>query len=170
MAFKTKILAEGIVCTALAAVLYFITVFQLPQGGRITAGSMIPILWFSLRRGVRMGALAGIALGIIVVVLEPIGLFHPIQVLLDYPIAFGALGLAGLFRKFPLAGVGIGMVGRFFSHFISGIVFFASYAPPGMNAALYSAIYNGSYMLVEFIFSAIIIYILVKRGLMEIYR
>lgn len=169
MAFKTKILAEGIVCTALAAVLYFITVFQLPQGGRITAGSMIPILWLSLRRGVRIGALAGIALGLIVLALEPF-VFHPIQVLLDYPIAFGALGLAGLFRKFPLAGVGIGMIGRFFSHFISGIVFFASYAPPGMNAALYSAIYNGSYMLVEFIFSAIIIYILVKRGLMEIYR
>ncbi len=169
MIVKTKIFTESVVCIALSAALYFITIFSLPQGGRVTAGSMIPILWLALRRGVRIGILAGMIFGLVVLVIEPF-VFHPLQVLLDYPIAFSALGLAGLFRKIPLMGVGVGMVGRFFSHFVSGIVFFASFAPPGMNAALYSAIYNGSYMLVEFIISAVLVYILVRRGLVEIYR
>jgi thiamine transporter len=141
----------------------------MPQGGRVTAGSMIPILWLSLRRGVRLGVLAGLVLGSVILAIEPF-VFHPIQVLLDYPIAFGLLGLAGLFKKIPLVGVGAGMVGRFFSHFISGIVFFASFAPTGMNPALYSAIYNGSYMLPEFIISFVVIFILIKRGLIDIFR
>ncbi|WP_455367823.1 energy-coupled thiamine transporter ThiT [[Eubacterium] cellulosolvens] len=169
MISQTKIWAEGIVCIALSAVLYSITLFTLPQGGRITAGSMIPILWFALRRGTRVGIFAGIVFGLVVLAIEPF-IFHPIQVLLDYPIAFGLLGFAGLFKKLPLFGVGIGMVGRFLSHFVSGIIFFASYAPEGMNPAIYSALYNGSYILVEFIVSVIIILVLVKRKLLEIYQ
>ncbi len=66
-------------------------------------------------------------LGVVVLIEEPI-VVHPVQLLLDYPIAFGALGLAGLFRRQPLVGVGIGLVGRFAAHFVSGVVFFASYA------------------------------------------
>ena len=169
MAIQTKVWAEGVVCIALSAVLYSITLFTMPQGGRITAGSMIPILWFALRRGARLGIFVGIVLGLVVLAIEPF-IFHPIQVLLDYPIAFGLLGLAGLFKRLPLLGVGIGIVGRFLSHFVSGVIFFSSYAPEGMNPAIYSALYNGSYMLVEFIVSSIIIFVLVKRKLLEIYR
>ncbi|MEM3151439.1 MAG: energy-coupled thiamine transporter ThiT [Candidatus Bathyarchaeia archaeon] len=65
-------------------------------------------------------------------------------------------------------GVSIGIIGRFISHFISGIVFFASFAPEGMNPALYSAIYNGSYLIVEFIITVIIIYFLLKRKILTI--
>lgn len=169
MKVQTKIMAEGILCIALSTVLYFISLFQMPQGGRVTAGSMIPILWFALRRGPRIGSLVGVVFGLVVLMLEPF-VFHPVQVLLDYPIAFGVLGLAGFFRRIPLVGVGVGMFGRFFSHFISGIIFFASFVPEGMNPALYSAIYNGSYMLVEFIVSAVIILMLVRRRLIDIYR
>ena len=168
MKIQTKIFAESVACIALSAALYLITLFPLPQGGRVTAGSMIPILWLALRRGPKTGVIAGIVLGLIVLVIEPF-VFHPVQVFLDYPLAFGVLGLAGLFRKIPLAGVGFGMIGRFIFHFLSGIVFFASYAPPGMNPVLYSALYNGSYMLVEFIVSAVIIYILIRRKLLEIF-
>ena len=166
---QTKILAESIICIALSAVLNLIKVFALPQGGSITAASMIPILWLALRRGTRIGVMAGVVFGLVVLVTEPY-VFHPVQVLLDYPAAFGALGLAGVFRKVPLAGVGVGTVGRFLAHFASGIIFFASFAPAGMNPVVYSAIYNGSYMLVEFVVSAVIIYIIAKRGLIEIYR
>ena len=93
---------------------------------------------------------------------------HPIQVLLDYPVAFGCLGLAGALRKkYPLIGVGVGMAGRFFSHFVSGIVYFADYAPEGMNPIIYSAVYNGSYILPELTISLIIISILLKTRLLE---
>jgi thiamine transporter len=169
MKVETKIFTESIVCIALSAVLYFFTIYTLPQGGRVTAGSMIPLLWLALRRGAKIGVLAGVVFGLIVLMIEPF-VFHPVQVLLDYPLAFGALGLAGLVRKIPLIGVGIGMGVRFISHFISGIVFFATFAPKGMNPAVYSAIYNGSYMLIEFIVSTVIIYILVKRKFLDIYR
>jgi thiamine transporter len=167
MKIQTKVFSESVACIALSAALYFIS-FSLPQGGRVTAGSCIPILWLALRRGPKAGVLAGVVLGLIVLVIEPF-VFHPVQVFLDYPLAFGVLGLAGFIRKIPLVGVGVGMFGRFICHFISGIVFFASFAPPEMNPVLYSAIYNGSYMLIEFIVSAVMIYILVKRGLLEIF-
>ena len=94
---------------------------------------------------------------------------NPVQALLDYPIAFAALGLAGMFRKYPLIGVGGGILGRFIPHFTSGVVFFSIYTPVGMNPFLYSAIYNGTYLFIEFILSVLIIYIVIKRGLLEIY-
>ncbi len=40
----------------------------------------------------------------------------PVQTLLDYPIAFGTLGLAGIFGEYPLVGVGVGIIGRFLTH------------------------------------------------------
>lgn len=58
---------------------------------------------------------------------------------------------------------GVGILGRFICHFISGIIFFAIYAPEGMNPLLYSAIYNGSYLAIEFIISSLIVYILVRK-------
>jgi len=167
MTNQTKILAESIVCVALSAVLYYFVIFSMPQGGRVTAGSMIPIFLLALRRGAKVGILAGIVFGLIVLILEPF-VFHPVQVLLDYPIAFGLLGLAGFFRQIPLLGVAVGMFGRFIAHFITGIIFFASFVPEGMSPALYSAIYNGSYLLVEFIVSIIIIHILVRRKFIDI--
>jgi thiamine transporter len=169
MTNQTKILAESIVCVALSALLYYFVFFSMPQGGRVTAGSMIPIFWLALRRGAKVGILAGIVFGLIVLMIEPF-VFHPVQVLLDYPIAFGLLGLAGFFRQIPLLGVAVGMLGRFIAHFITGIIFFASFVPAGMSPALYSAIYNGSYLLVEFIVSLVIIYILVRRKFIDIYR
>ena len=52
---KTKILVEGAVMVALATVLSFIRVFKLPWGGSITLLSMLPIVLFSIRRGVKSG-------------------------------------------------------------------------------------------------------------------
>jgi thiamine transporter len=94
---------------------------------------------------------------------------NPVQALLDYPLAFGALGLAGLFKKYPLFGVGAGLLGRFVFHFISGVVFFWMYAPPEIDSVLWSVIYNGTFILGEFLISAVVIDILVRRKLLEIY-
>lgn len=169
MTNQTRILAEIIVFVTLAAVLHTWTFFSMPQGGRVTAGSMIPIFWLALRRGPKVGVIAGIVFGLIVLMIEPF-FFHPVQVLLDYPIAFGLLGLAGFLRQIPILGVVVGVFGRFIAHFFSGIIFFASFVPEGMNPVLYSVIYQGSYLLVEFIFSMIIIYILFRSKYIDIYR
>jgi len=165
---QIKILAELAVFTALSAVLYTIRIYTLPNGGSITAGAMVPVLWFALRRGTIVGIESGIILGLIVMTIEPY-LFFPLQILLDYPIAFGALGLAGIFKKKPLVGVGVGMLGRFIAHFLSGVIFADIFIPVGENPFAYSAIYNGSYLIPEFIISAIIIFLLSKRKLIDIY-
>ncbi len=168
MKIQTKILTEAVAAVALSGVLHLITLFQSPQGGRVTAAAMVPVLFVAVRRGPRVGILAGVAYGLVVLLEEPF-IYHPVQFLLDYPLAFGALGLAGFFRKVPLVGVGVGIGGRFICHFISGLVFFATYAPAGMDPALYSAIYNASYLVPEFIVSAVIMFVLQKRKILQLY-
>lgn len=168
MKIPTRVLTEVVAAVALSGVLHLITLYQLPEGGRITAAAMVPVLFVAIRRGPRIGILAGIAFGLVVLIEEPY-IFHPLQVLLDYPLAYGALGLAGFFRKLPLAGVAVGIAGRFVCHFTSGMVFFATYAPAGMAPALYSAIYNGSYLVPELVVSSIVMYVLQKRKILQLY-
>jgi len=167
---SSKIIAEAVDVIALTFVLKDLLppIYHLPQGGSVTVAGMVPLLWFALRRGWRLGIFAGGVYGLVHVALGGY-VVSPVQALLDYPLAFGALGLAGFFKKYPLLGVGIGILGRFFFHFISGIVFFWTYAPAGMNPAIYSAIYNGSYLIGEFLISAIVIDIIVRRKLLDIY-
>ena len=168
---ETKIFAEGVITIALTVILKDVLppICQLPQGGSVSAAGMVPLLWFSLRRGLRCGLEAGIIYGLVHMVLPGSYIVDPVQALLDYPIAFSAIGLAGMFRKHPLIGVGVGITGRFLAHFTSGVWFFSEYAPAGMHPMIYSAIYNGSYLIVELLISVIIMYIIVKRGLLEIY-
>ena len=168
MKVQTKIMAEMAVSIGLAYALSFIVPFRLPQGGSVTAVSMVPILWFALRRGPKMGVVEGGIYGLVRTLREPF-IVHPVQFLLDYPLGFAALGLAGLLKKHPIGGVAIGIGGRFVCHFLSGVVFFAMYAPAGMNPAVYSAIYNGSYLIVELILSMIVMFMLVRRGIVEMY-
>jgi thiamine transporter len=168
---QTKILTEVISMVALAGVLEYISGFlplQMPEGGRVTLAAMVPVLFVALRRGPRVGILAGVTLGLVVLVEEPF-IYHPVQVLLDYPLAFGAVGLAGFFRNSPVLGVAVGIAGRFLCHFVSGLVFFATFAPVGMNPALYSAIYNAWYLVPEFIISAIVMFILERRHVLQLY-
>jgi thiamine transporter len=168
--FSTKLIAEVAMVVALSTVLSFIKIYHLPQGGSITAGSMVPLIWVSLRRGPRIGLFTCFIYGLVQFMIEPWAMGGPIQVLLDYPFAFGALGLAGFFQRYPLIGVGVGIGGRFVSHFLSGIYFWwALYGPPEMNPAVYSLIYNGSYLFGELIVSAILTYLIIKRGILEIY-
>jgi thiamine transporter len=165
---STVIIAEIAIFVALATALSYIKIFALPQGGSVTAGSMVPILWLALRRGAKIGIFAAVVYGFIQLMVEPF-IVNPIQVLLDYPLAFGSLGLAGFFQKRPFLGVNVGIFGRFASHFVSGIVFFASYAPAGMPPAIYSAIYNGSYLLPELVITIYIIYLLQESRVLRIY-
>lgn len=168
---STTVLAESAAMIALASVLFMVKVFVFPEGGEVTLGSMVPILLLALRRGVRVGVVAGVVFGLIVLYLEPF-IAYPAQVLLDYPLAYGSLGLAGLMKgrgtAGAVAGAGIGIGSRFVCHFVSGVLFFASYAPVGESAYLYSAIYNASYLVPELVISASAIIVLAQRGLLDV--
>ncbi len=164
----TRTLAEGAALIALSGALHIPTFYQAPLGGRVTAGAMVPVLLFALRRGYLLGTVAGVAYGLIVLIEEPF-LFHPVQVLLDYFIAFGILGVAGLFKKIPLAGVAVALAGRFTSHFASGVIFAEIFIPEGANPFVFSAIYNGQYLIPELIISAVIVQVLVRLKALELY-
>lgn len=169
---KTKVLVEGAAMVALATVLSFIPIFKLPWGGSITLLSMLPIVLFSIRRGVKAGLTASLTYsllqlfqGIIRDGLLGWGLTPGLLagcIFLDYIGAFTILGLAGLFRKRKLSGwvggITLVIMLRFLFHVLSGVVIFHS---AGMlwegfstdNSVLYSTLYNGCYMLPELIFT-----------------
>ena len=147
-AFKdTRVLAEAALAVALAFVLGLITVFRMPFGGSISL-DMVPLILLALRQGPWVGIVAGAAYGLLDLAIEPVAL-HPVQVIFDYPLAFGVLGLAGLFQptvRGAILGTIVAVLARFLCHFVSGVVFFASYAPEGWNPYLYSAAYNAAYL------------------------
>jgi thiamine transporter len=170
---QTRILAEMVVFIALSNVLYLISklyvpFLHFPQGGSITIASMVPLLWFALRRGLRWGVEAGIIYGLVHMVISG-EIYYPAQIILDYPLAFGALGLAGAFQKHSLTGVSVGIFGRFVCHFVSGVVFFGQYAWSGWNVYAYSLAYNASYLVPELIIDAFIIYLLLKTNQLKMY-
>ncbi|TDT50720.1 energy-coupled thiamine transporter ThiT [Fonticella tunisiensis] len=156
--FNTKKLTYGSLCVALAFILSYIRLYKMPQGGSVTLGSMLPIMFYAFIFGPMEGILAGMVYGILQFIQDPY-IVHWFQVLIDYPFAFGALGLAGYFKNnFPI-GVTVGVLGRFIFNFLSGVFFFADYAPEGMSPVLYSIIYNGSFLSVELIIALIIVMI-----------
>ncbi|MGI6642511.1 MAG: energy-coupled thiamine transporter ThiT [Bacillota bacterium] len=151
---RLTVVVEGALMVALAFGLSFIKIYSAPYGGSVTLGSMIPIMLYAARRGVGPGLAAGAAHGLLQLVVEPV-IYHPVQVILDYPLAFGFLGLAGLFKERVAFGVTVGVAGRFVSHYLSGVIFFASSAQG--NPYVYSALYNGGYLVPELIVSVLII-------------
>jgi thiamine transporter len=171
--FTTQMITLVGLSIALATVLQFVTILKLPQGGSVTAGSMVPIILISIFYGPEVGFLTGFLFGIINFIVSPFAL-HPVQVLFDYPLPFMAIGIVGYFRtrniKGILVGVVLAMLARFACHFISGVVFFGSYAPKGTPVYLYSLLYNGSYMGIETIISCIIIAILPLKRLTKMVR
>ena len=163
-----RVLAETAIFVSLATALSLIVVYTLPQGGSITAASMVPILWLALRRGPKVGIAAGVLYGFIQLALLPY-VVDPLQLLLDYPLAFGVLGFAGFFQKYPVAGVAVGISGRFIMHFIAGVVYWAPIEAPTLNPFVYSAVYNGSYILPELVISGFVLYLLQKSKVLRAY-
>ena len=95
---NVRMLVEAGVMIALAQVLSYVVIYQMPQGGSVTAGSMVPILLFAVRWGTAQGLLAGAVYGILQFILGPKWSYHIISILFDYIVAFACLGLAGMFR------------------------------------------------------------------------
>ena len=151
--WTTRMLANAALCIALAFVLSYIRLYKLPQGGSITLASMLPLFLFAYAYGVAPGMLVGAAYGILQFIQEAY-FVHPIELLLDYPLAFAMLGLAGLANRFSdkwgmIPGIILGTFGRFVCAFLSGVIFFGMYAPEGQSVLVYSAVYNGFYLIPE---------------------
>lgn len=157
----TKELVFCAMAMALAMVTSYIKFASLPYGGSITLFSMLFIALIGYFYGPKAGLLTGVAYGVLQLVSGPY-IYAPLQVLLDYPLAFGALGLSGFFCKKKhglIIGYIVGVLGRYLCHVISGYVFFAAYAPEGMNPLIYTLGYNLTYILPEMIVTVVLLFI-----------
>jgi thiamine transporter len=171
-----RALVEIAVAVALAAVLSWVAQafpLRMPQGGSFGL-EMLPILFIAVRRGVVPGVVAGGLFGL----LQLVGfggapyIYHPLQAALDYPLAFAALGLAGLVPVGELKGwggavrltgaVALGTAVRLFCHFLSGLIFFAEYAPSWEAPWLYSITYNLLYLLPSAVVTALVLWPLLR--------
>ncbi|MBO4401479.1 MAG: energy-coupled thiamine transporter ThiT [Selenomonadaceae bacterium] len=144
---------------ALAFLLSQIQLYHFPQGGLVTLGSMVPLLLVSFRYGAKAGALAGFLYGLLQIIQDPF-ILHPVQVLFDYPLPFMAMGLAGFFPRRMILAAALSFAGRFACHFISGVVFFASYAPEGVSPVIYSLTANATYIVPEMLICCVILKVL----------
>ena len=170
--WSTRMLAEAGVMIALSVLLSRIKLYKAPMGGSVTAGSMIPIVFFAMRWGVGPGMVTGGIFGLLKLLLGG-DVYSPIQAILEYPIAFALLGFAGIINmnsgEFKIKdylnialGVLLAIGGRFLCHFAAGIIFFGQYAPEEIGAVKYSFLYQLQYLLPEFIITAIILSLIWK--------
>lgn len=164
----TRILAEGGVCIALAIALSYLKIpIGLEFGG--FGGSidlvMIPLIIFAMRSNAGWGIGAGLVFGILKFIFANGAAINWVSIVFDYGVAYAMVGLAGLFHKnyklLPLAAF-VGCLGRFIIHFISGVTVYAEYLPDAFmgvekpSVALYSLLYNGTYMLPNTILAVVI--------------
>ena len=161
----TKIIVHVGLMIALAILLHQIRIYHMPQGGSITLGSMIPLLLISFCYGPAVGYLAGFIYGIMNLILSPY-IFHPVQVLFDYPLPYMALGIAGYFKNKLFLGTSLAVSVRFICHFISGAVFFGSYAPAGTSPYTYSFMFNIAYIVPELIITLLLLKLLPLKTLL----
>lgn len=144
-------IASAAMCVAMSFILSCIKLFGMPQGGSITPASLLPMIIYIVAFGPARGLVVGFAYGLLQL-FQGAYIIHPMQMLVDYPMAFGALALGGIVKyikmpdaaKLPAA-VLLGFIGRYIMAVLSGVIFFAEYA--GEEGALvYSLVYNVSYL------------------------
>ena len=171
---KTRILVECALMIAVGTVLSNIKFFTLPNGGSVTALSMLPFVLVSFRHGIKWGLFTGLVNGCLQMLLgfyappTPTFLYFVGEVLLDYILAFMALGLAELFAhpfKNRMVGVAVGTFAagflRFLCSFLSGVLIWGNLSE-GIGAWTYSLVYNGSYMLPETLITMVAAVLLCK--------
>lgn len=153
------LMAQIGISVAICAVLNAIPLFQMPQGGSVTLASTLPIIIMAYAYGPEVGMLTGFLFGVVNLFLGPY-IIHPLQTLLDYPLPFMFVGIAGFFKNRYLGTI-MGQLLRLLMHVLSGVIFFASYAPVGQQEGLglwiYSISYNGSFVAVELVILLVIL-------------
>lgn len=174
---STRMVAEAGVMIALAKILSFIKLFEMPMGGSVTLASMAPILFFAIRWGWKKGLLVGLVYGLVDYLLGGYTV-HPLQVLLDYPLAYMMLGFAGLQRASEsdsffshLPSLILAVALRLAMHVLSGCVFYSTIDFTEAGASLsqaftlsnmgagfvYSLQYNGAFLGADFLICLIVL-------------
>ncbi len=173
MKISLRAITEMSVAVALAVIFNFMPLWKMPQGGSISL-EMLPILFIALRWGLKEGLLTGFVYGLLQLAFNPF-IVHPVQLILDYPLPYMLLGVAGIFKKqaekykdkkiniYIIITLLLGGALRLVSHVLSGAIFFAQYAPEGTNVWIYSTIYNASFIIPSLIICYIIIEILKNK-------
>jgi len=154
---------------SIAFMLSYLRLFPMPQGGSVSPLSMFFVSIIGFWFGPAIGLVSGISFGLLQVV-QGAWVIHPIQFMLDYPLAFGMLGLSGFFYKMK-GGLYIGFIvaclGRFAMATLSGWIYWIGLDSPGSLWA--SMVYNGSYIFTEMAITLVIISIpAVRHALLHI--
>lgn len=156
-----SIMIKTAMLIAVAYVLNQITLFRMPQGGSVTPFSMLFIVLVGYLFGPKQGVLAGVVFGLLDLLMKPY-VIHPVQLILDYPLAFGALGLGAMLRNQNHGLIKtylLGILGRFIVSSISGIIFFLD-TTNGVWAGLIVAIgYNFTYIAAEGLLTVLILFV-----------
>ena len=168
ISFTAKQLAFCAVSIAIAFVLSNIKLLKLPMGGSITPLSMLVACLPGFFFGPVIGIVTGVAYGLLNLIVDPYILF-PAQVIVDYILAFGALGLSGFFTKSKnglIKGYIVAVLGRYAFAVLSGWLFFGEYAPEGWSALPYSLAYNAIYIFAEAAVTIVVLFLPPVRDLM----
>ncbi|MFR6426086.1 MAG: energy-coupled thiamine transporter ThiT [Oscillospiraceae bacterium] len=162
---RLRALCEGAIFIALAQVLSYLKLFELPQGGSITI-EMLPIFLYCARWGFGPGMLASFAYSILQAVLSSTYAWTWQSLIGDYLLAFTVLGSCRLRARSSRAassiGTVVGSVARFLVHYVVGATIWAEYMPEtffGLTMTspwFYSALYNGSFMLIDMVLVLIV--------------
>lgn len=157
-------LTESAVMIALATILSVLKIFDLPYGGSITVGSMLPMIIIAYRYGIGKGMITGLVYSAIQLLFGLNSLSYATSaaaaiaiIMLDYIVAFAVTGLGGVFRKSfknnqtagIMSGAALVCMLRFICHVISGCTVWAGVSIPSSDGLIYSLSYNATYMLPE---------------------
>lgn len=156
----TRQLVFSSAAMALGTVTSMIKFADLPMGGSITLFSMLFLTLIGYWYGPKIGITTAVAYGLLQFILQPVFYTLP-QVIIDYPLAFGALGISGFFSRKKnglILGYLAAVLGRYFFAFLSGMIFFGAYAADyHMSVPLYSLVYNGMYLIPEAILTVVVL-------------
>ena len=173
--YVLRMLCEGAVLVAVAQVLGYIKIWEMPWGGSVCL-SMLPIFLFACRWGLGPGLMSGFVLGVLQFMFDGGFALGWQSILGDYLAAFTAVGLAGLFRHKSwsvYAGTVAGSAARFLVHYVVGATIWAEYMPEtffGMTMTtpwFYSLLYNGFYMVIDMLLCLLVFWL--ARGPMQKY-
>ena len=149
----TRSIVYGAIAIAMSFALSYARFIHLPQGGSVTFASLLPLMIYCCMFGTRRGIVVCLIYGCLQA-LQDTYIIHPVQFLLDYPLAFGMIGVSGFFcERTPLkknkliafiVGAVIAVVLRYACHICSGVFAFADYADLETydTAIAYSFAYN----------------------------
>lgn len=166
---KTKTMTECAIMITLSLILNLIPIIKLPNGGSVTAGSLSPIIIFSINNRVRWGLLCSFIYSLINMIIS----FHvpptkslsgfTMVIIFDYFLSSLPIGISRIFyNRTKYFSIFIIMAIRYICFVISGVLIWKDYVPSGIPVLTYSIIYNAMYMLPETIITYILSKVMIK--------